>query len=297
MALNYRVNLHHLAVFHAVEETGSVTLGAKQIQISQPVASKQLRELEHSLREPIFDRTSHGLRLAAAGELLARHAGKIFTLESEAARAIADLNVLGRGKLTRGVRTHSDFYLLPAIVAEFHRCHQGIHICVAVRNTELVYQEVLNYCVDLGLTEGFFDHGGLTSEVFAEDELIVVAAPGRPRAQKRRLRARHLTGVGFVLREPGSKMRAIQERALASYNVFFKELMTLGSTEAIKRVVASGVGLSILSKLCVRAELAAGTLVAIALADRADTSAAAHCPGTGSLRQLVCSHISGCPRR
>jgi DNA-binding transcriptional LysR family regulator len=70
----------------------------------------------------------------------------------------------------------------------------------------------------------------------------------------------------FILREPGSGTRAVQERALARLKLPVRVVMALGSTEAIKRVVAEGVGLAIVSRLAVRAECAAGTLAVLPVA-------------------------------
>jgi DNA-binding transcriptional LysR family regulator len=67
----------------------------------------------------------------------------------------------------------------------------------------------------------------------------------------------------FILREPGSGTRAVEEQALARLNLPVRAVMALGSTEAIKRVVAEGVGLAIVSRLSVRAECAAGTLAVL----------------------------------
>jgi DNA-binding transcriptional LysR family regulator len=70
----------------------------------------------------------------------------------------------------------------------------------------------------------------------------------------------------FVLREPGSGTRAVEERALARLKLPVRVAVALGSTEAIKRVVAEGVGLAIVSKLAVHAECAAGTLAVLPVA-------------------------------
>jgi DNA-binding transcriptional LysR family regulator len=70
----------------------------------------------------------------------------------------------------------------------------------------------------------------------------------------------------FILREPGSGTRAVEERALARLKLPIRAVMALGSTEAVKRVVAEGVGLAIVSKLAVRTECAAGTLAVLPVA-------------------------------
>lgn len=261
------MNLHHLAIFHAIAETGSVSLGAEQLLISQPAASKQLKEFEAALGEQLFDRTGKGLRLTTVGKLLSEYARKIFTLEAEAEQAVAQLREVSRGELFVGASTTIAGYLLPQVLARFHMQHPQIRVHVSVGNTAFVHQQVLDYRVDLGLTEGFVEEAGLTSISFAEDELVVVAAASHPLVKKRKVKATDLSGQSFVLRESGSGTRAVQEQAISLCGVEVKEVMTLSSTEAIKHVVAAGVGLAIVSRLSVEAELTSGELMAIRLAD------------------------------
>src|SRR2546429_243813 len=96
------LNLHHLHVFHCVAEASSVSRGADRLAISQPAVSKQLRDLEQNLRTTLFDRHPKGVRLTAAGEVLADYARRIFALSDEAERALADMAGLRRGRLAVG---------------------------------------------------------------------------------------------------------------------------------------------------------------------------------------------------
>src|SRR4051794_885109 len=115
------LNLHHLSVFHAVASTGSVSRGAERLEISQPAVSKQLRELERSLRTALFDRHPKGVRLTTAGEALADYARRIFALSDEAERAMADVAGLRRGRLAVGAGPTAGAYLLPRVLVEFRR--------------------------------------------------------------------------------------------------------------------------------------------------------------------------------
>jgi DNA-binding transcriptional LysR family regulator len=120
--------------------------------------------------------------------------------------------------------------------------------------------------LDVGLTEGFVEEEALDAEVFHRDELVVIAAPGHRLAGNPRVPLSALREEPFILREPGSGTRAVEERALAGLKLPVRVAMALGSTEAIKRVVAEGVGLAIVSRLAVAAECAAGTLAVLPVA-------------------------------
>jgi DNA-binding transcriptional LysR family regulator len=257
------INLNHLAIFHAVARTGSMTLGAERLDISQPAVSKQVRELERTLGVHLFDRIGRRVRLSQAGEVLSRYAQLLFALAQEAEEVIADVCAVGGGKLVIGASTTIGTYLLPGVVAEFCRRHPKVELLVEIGNTEEVHRRLAGFELDVGLTEGFVEEAELDAEVFHRDELVVIASAGHRLAGKRRVPLSALRQEGFVLREPGSGTRAVEERALARLKLPVRVVASLGSTEAIKRVVAEGVGLAVVSRLAVRGECAAGGLAVL----------------------------------
>jgi len=260
------MNLNHLAIFHAVAQTGSMTLGAERLDISQPAVSKQVQELESALGVHLFDRIGRRVHLTQAGEVLAEYARRLFALAQEAEAAMADVRDGGRGRLVVGASTTIGTYLLPSVVAAFCRQHPGVELLVEIENTEHVHRRLAGLELDVGLTEGFVEEEELDGEVFHRDELVVIAAPGHRLAGKARLPLSAVQKEPFILREPGSGTRAVEERALARLKLPVRVAMALGSTEAIKRVVAEGMGLSIVSRLAVFAECAAGTLAVLPVA-------------------------------
>ena len=132
------MNWNHLAVFHAVAEAGGVTAGAERLQISQPAASKQVKELEMPLGVALFDRVGRGLRLTEPGRVLASYTRRLFALESEAEQVVGELRAVERGTLLVGASTTIGSYLLPVVLTAFHRRHPGVRVQVEVGNTERI---------------------------------------------------------------------------------------------------------------------------------------------------------------
>jgi DNA-binding transcriptional LysR family regulator len=260
------MNLNHLAIFHAVAQAGGMTLGAERLDISQPAASKQVQELERALGVHLFDRIGRRVHLSQAGEILADYARRLFALAHEAEQAMAEVRAVGRGRLVIGASTTIGAYLLPGVLAEFWRRHPGVELLVQIDNTEQVHRGLVGRELDLGLTEGLVEEEELAAEVFHRDELVVIAAPGHPLAGEARVALSAVREEPFILREPGSGTRAVEERALGRLKLPLRGVMALGSTEAIKRVVAEGVGLAIVSRLAVAAECAAGALAVLRVA-------------------------------
>jgi len=222
--------------------------------------------LERYLHVHLFDRIGRRVHLSQAGEILADYARRLFALAQEAEQAMAEVRALGRGRLRIGASTTIGTYLLPGVLAEFRRCHPNVELLVQIENTEHVHGRLAALELDVGLSEGFVEDEDLDAEVFHRDELVVIAPPGHRLAKSPRVPLSALREELFVLREPGSGTRAVEERALARLKLPVRVALALGSTEAIKRVVAEGVGLAIVSRLAVHAECATGTLAVLPVA-------------------------------
>jgi len=263
------MNLNHLAIFHAVALEGSVSRGAERLFISQPAASKQLGELERSLGAPLFDRLPRGVRLTQAGALLFDYARRLFALETEAETVLAELRGLERGHLAIGASLTIGDYLLPALLAEFAQSHPHLSVSLEIANTELIQAHLHGGTWDIGLTEGFADDPGLQAHVFQHDTLVAIAPPNHPLAlaaqRGERVTPQQITGVPWVAREAGSGTRAVVEQAFAHLGLSLSARLSLGSIEAVKRAVAAGAGMAIVSALAVQAERDAGTLAVVPL--------------------------------
>jgi len=255
------MNLHHLAVFQAVAETGSIRAGAARLRISEPAVSRQVRDFEHRLGTALFDRLPRGMRLTSSGEVLSQYARRIFAIERQAETALAELRNLDAGDLAIGASTTIGNYLLPPILAEYARRHPGIRVELDVGNTEEIQKHLLEDRLDVGLTAGLVGHDDLRASVFMHDRLVVVAAPGFIARNTRSFRVEELADLPWVTREAGSGTRAVLEQALAEHGLKPRQVMALASTEAIKRAVAAGAGIAVVSDATVTTELQQGELV------------------------------------
>ncbi len=254
------MNLRQLHIFRIVAETGNITAGAERLHISQPAVSKHIHDLESELGAPLLDRHPRGVTLTAAGEVLLRHARRMQALQKDARDELASLKGVNSGRLAIGASTTIGSYLLPAALERFHRTNPGIRISLVVENTHHIQAQLLDYALDVGLTEGFVDPDSFDAEVFARDRLIPVTSPKFKQAHKIR-DLPMLAELPCIQREKGSGTRAVVERAFAQHSARPSTLMSLGNAEAIKRIVASGLGYTVISELAVTEELSDGRLV------------------------------------
>lgn len=261
------MNRNHLALFHAVAQAGSISAGAAAVRVSQPAVSKQIAELEASLGVQLLERLPRGCRLTEAGTILADHARRWQAIEADAARAIEEYRGLKRGRLSLGASQTIGGYLLPPVLAEFHRRHPEIELQVRTANTRQIEAALLDGAIEFGFTEGATGAPELEAEVFFEDELVAIAPAGHPLLRRAPLAARDLCREPLIMREAGSGTREVFEQALARKQLRFTPLLELASPEAIKSAVACGMGLAIVSRLIVSQELQTKTLGLVPLKD------------------------------
>lgn len=257
------MNLNHLAIFHAVAHCSSVSGGAAQLHISQSAVSKQLSEFERTLGVTLFDRLPRGVRLTEAGRLLLGHANRLFAIEAEAARALGDLQQLVRGRIAIGASRTIGGYLLPEMLAAFRRRYPDVELSLQVENTKAIESKLIGGEIDIGFAEGIVSSDYLDYKVFAQDELVLIAAPNHAAVARAPLSIAALAEQPLLMHEIGSGTRAVTEMALSAKGLHVRPAMTLASTEAIKRTVATGVGLAFLSALTIRTEQAAGQLTVV----------------------------------
>jgi len=263
------LNLNHLRVFRAVCETNSITGAARLLRISQPAVSKQLADLEANLGVALVDRLSRGVRLTAAGEVLGKHARRLFQEEQAAESALRALMGLELGQLAIGASTTIGNYIVPPLFGELHRGHPGVTLDLQIGNATHIQEQLLAGHLDLGLSEGLVASDALKIEVFTHDEMVLILAPSHPlcAAPVGRISQEQLSTLPLIARERGSGTRDVVEDALARRGIRLEPVMSLGSTEAVKNAVASGLGAALVSRLTIELELQSGRLCTLEVDD------------------------------
>ena len=253
-----------LQVFHAVAKHLSFTKAAESLFMTQPAVTFQVRQLEEQFNTRLFDRAQGRITLTPAGMVAFQDAEKILGLSAELEARLKELSGHESGPLLIGASTTIAEYLLPGIVGEFRRLHPGIVPRLFVANSEQVQERVAERSLDIGFIEGDSHLPTLASEVCCEDELQVMCAPGHP-----------LAGLAVVepraLAEHGSGTRDVVDHYLRKQGIAADALnvvMEASSPEALKGLVATGVGFTIMSRATVAKEVRLGELVPVPLAPR-----------------------------
>ena len=260
-----------LQVFQTVARMRSFTKAAEQLFMTQPAVTFQVKQLEEHFDARLFDRSHGRIALTPAGDVVLSYADRILALHEELEARVADLTGNVSGMLSIGASLTIAEFMLPRILGEFSVRYPLVQTRMTVANSEAIETRVAARELDIGLVESPSHRPELDSMVCCEDELVVVCAPGHELARRGRIAARELPGYPCVSRESGSGTREFTDHYLRGQGVPPEELrivMEVGSPEAIKGVVETGLGFSILSKVTVAKELRLASLAAIPLEPR-----------------------------
>jgi len=238
-----------LATFLAVHDAGKVSAAAKQLHLSQPAVTAQVRRLEDQLGVPLFVRSVRGVSPTDAGARLAVRAREIRRMLDE----VASPDTLA-GELAIAASTTAAAHVLPPLLAGFRRAHPEVELRVEVGNTQDVLDAVRRGSAPLGIVEGLGRASGLHLEKYVDDELVPIVGRGM---------ACDLATTPILWREAGSGSRAVVERALSRAGIRRRARtgdLELGSTEAIISGAIAGLGVGFVSRFSIRAHLAANLL-------------------------------------
>lgn len=257
-----------LQVFHAVAKHLSFTRAADALFMTQPAVTFQIKQLEEQYSTRLFERRHGGISLTPAGELVLSYADKILSLSDEMETRLGEMTGEMRGPLLVGASTTIAEFMLPRILGEFNALYPQVRARLIVANSESIESRVAEHTLDIGLIEAPGRLTGLSSQICCEDELRVICAPDYPLAEMQAVTPVQLADYEFISREPGSGTRAITDAYFREHGIApetLKTQMELGSPEALKGVVSTGLGFAIVSRTVVEKETQLGELVAISL--------------------------------
>jgi DNA-binding transcriptional LysR family regulator len=256
--------IRQLEVFCETASCGLLTRAAQKLSLTQSAASMALRQFEKYAGGDVFTRVGRGLRLNDRGERLLPLAREVLGAYDRFAEKCRDAGPLS-GAVCVGASTTVADYCLPGAMRGFMAENPGVDISLIVGNTEEMAAALHAGELDFAVVEGEISDNAVSAATWRQDELAIVVPPKHRFASRRRMRIAELENERWILREKGSGTRSTLENLLAQEGIHISDVREIGHTEAIKRAVEAGMGISCLSVLAVSRETKAGTLAAIKL--------------------------------
>jgi DNA-binding transcriptional LysR family regulator len=254
------MDIHQLRVFCSVFRHRSFSRAAEELRLTQPTVSEHVADLEGTLRARLFDRAGRSIHPTPEAEILYGRASDLIERMAAIPEAIARSRKELSGQLVIGASSIPAVYILPAAIAAFRALHPGVSFVVRAGDSRDIAELVASHELTLGMVGSRIVRGHLHYRPLLDDELVVVV-PARGWESATTLR--RLSQRPAVLREEGSGTRREAERILQAAGVDPAQLevaAVLGSTDAVKQGVKTGLGWSVVSRCAVVEELAAGTL-------------------------------------
>ena len=240
------MTLRQLEIFSAIIETGRFTAAARKLYVAQPSVSQQIRALEEELGEPLFIRLrNRKLHLTEAGKILKGHADLMLRESQIAQMEIASLSREPVGQIHIGVGGHQLTSMLPPALSAFRSKFTKVSVDIFNGTTPQIAQMLRTNHLDLGIVNFPVDIPELRTELLFTEELVVAVRPSDPLSRKRRIEPDQIAQLPLVLYDRSTSTRQRLDKFFRQHDITPNVVIELSSVEAMKSMVAGGLGAAI----------------------------------------------------
>mgnify|MGYP001765741023 CR=1 FL=1 len=240
------LTFRQLETFATVARLGSFSRAAEALHLTQPAVSIQIRQIADVVGLPLFEQSGRDIRLTAAGQELLQTARELDDSWNRFESAVDALKGLKKGRLRVALVTTAK-YFLPRMLGAFCQRYPDIDIELEVANRARIIERLRANEDDLYIMSFPPEELDVVATPFLDNPLVVVA-PAAYSLPAGPLTLADLAPHPFLMRETGSGTRKAVDRHLARSGHSLNVKLALGSNEAIRDLVASGMGLAILSR-------------------------------------------------
>jgi len=266
--MTHPIDSRQLRAFAALSRTGSFTLAAKEMFLSQSAVSHSMKALETDVGCRLFDRVGKKVLLTQAGEALLHHTEKILQEMAAARASLEQLGKWGVGRLRIGASPTACQYILPAVLREFKESFPKCRIAIEPGDTLEAIESVRENRIDLAITLEPRNEDQFEFHPLFTDELTFIVGAMHPWARDGHVVRSDIPKQSYVLYNKKSYTFRMVRDYFNQEDMVLNTVIELGSMEAIKELVKLGLGVSILSPWIAQKELLEKSLVALPLGRR-----------------------------
>jgi DNA-binding transcriptional LysR family regulator len=204
-----RLKTRQLLLLVALAEEGNIHRAAQVLSMTQPAASKLLKDLEDVLEVPLFERLPRGMRPTWYGETMIRHARMALASLNQAHDELNALKTGHFGQVGIGAITSPGLSLLPPAVAQVKQAHPSLRISLDIETSPVLLDRLDQGKLDIVVGRLFAEHDKthLRYESLTEEKVSAVTRPGHPLMGVSHLSLRDVHGAGWIVPPAGSVLR------------------------------------------------------------------------------------------
>ena len=259
------MNLNQLKIFYLAIKRQSLSDAAAELNITQPAVSKAIQRLQEYYELQFVERLGKKLVLTKAGQALYDVAEDIFMMEKVAEDRIRSFQI----EQIQRIRIHTSesfgAYYLPAIIHRFKTANPDVSVKVDILPTTKVVETTIALQNDIGFISYPVKHHKLLLQQVLEEKLLLIVAPGHRLETKAELTPRDLEGEAMIMHEQGSALQQAIDDFMHGQEVRISKHLEFSNNEAIKRAVAEGDGVALISEKAAAEEIRTGKLIAVPL--------------------------------
>ncbi len=260
------LTLRQLQVFEAVARNLSFSKAARELHLSQPAVSMQVKLLEESVGLPLFEQLGKKIFMTEAGREMFHYSKTIAEQLHEAEAVFTQMKGLDKGELRIAVASTAN-YFATQLLAHFCQAHPDIVVHLDVSNRAELLAQMEQNSLDLAVMGQPPEGHDLVAESFMENPLVVIAPPTHPLMGQAQIPASRLASETMIAREAGSGTRSASERYFQQHHIKPRTGLVMNTNEAIKQAVQAGMGLAVVSLHTVALELQTQRLITLDIVD------------------------------
>lgn len=246
------IDIQKVETFIYAAESSSLSEAAKQLHLSQPGVSRQIKLLEQGLGVQLFNRNHTGLHLTEAGQILLPWARHLLHDMDELKEMMASLQESAAGELRIVCSTTVGKYILPQLAIRFRLLYPKINIHILACRPEAAALNLLAGDAQIGVVSTEAIDLGLESQEFFRDPIGLIVPVDHPWSKRPSIEPSEILHEPLYIREETSGTRWAMLTELSKFDISLEDLnifMEIGSTEGIMEAVSSGYGVSFVSGL------------------------------------------------
>lgn len=257
-----RYSLKQLAVFDAVAHTGSVSLAAEKLALTQSATSMSLAQLEKVLGSLLFERQGKTMALTHRGVWLRPRAKRLLHDAQQIELGFLEQHLIS-GEISICASQTPAEHLVPELISIIDNDFPEIRIHLDVKRTSDIISGLLKYQFELGVIEGRCDDSRIQQQLWCRDHLTVVVAANHPFALKGTVSLAQLEQAQWVLREAGSGTRKFFDSSIHNFIDNLKVWREYEHIPVLRAMVVNGPYVTCLPYLDVEKYIENGDLVAL----------------------------------